>query len=47
VNNRSRGANDFEMPLRAETLADALIGLDFVLDVDLRDPADATTTSGG
>ncbi|MFC9553963.1 hypothetical protein ACFTWF_24270 [Rhodococcus sp. NPDC056960] len=33
----------FDMTLRAETLADALIWLDFMLDVDLPDPPDVTT----
>jgi hypothetical protein len=34
----------FDLTMRAETLADALIWLDFVLEVDLPDPPDVTTT---
>jgi hypothetical protein len=34
----------FDTTLRADTLADAIIWLDFVLDVDLPDPPDVTTT---
>ncbi|QTJ71272.1 hypothetical protein HYG77_38140 (plasmid) [Rhodococcus sp. ZPP] len=37
-------AEHFDITLRAETLADAIIWLDFVLDVDLPDPPDVTTT---
>ncbi|QHE72869.1 hypothetical protein GFS60_06518 (plasmid) [Rhodococcus sp. WAY2] len=37
-------AEQFDITLRAETLADAIIWLDFVLDVDLPDPPDITTT---
>jgi len=33
----------FDLTMRAETLADALIWLDFVLGVDLPDPPDVTT----
>ncbi|MDF3312437.1 hypothetical protein P3H15_46665 [Rhodococcus sp. T2V] len=33
-------AEQFDIALRAEILADALIWLDFVLDVDLPDPPD-------
>ncbi|MDI9975835.1 hypothetical protein [Rhodococcus sp. IEGM 1307] len=33
----------FDLTMRAETLADALIWLDFVLEVDLPDPPDVTT----
>jgi hypothetical protein len=33
----------FDLTMRAETLADAVIWLDFVLDVDLPDPPDVTT----
>lgn len=36
-------ADRFDVTMRAETLADALIWLDFVLDVDLPDPPDVTT----
>ncbi|MDF3307302.1 MULTISPECIES: hypothetical protein [Rhodococcus] len=36
-------AEQFDVTMRAETLADALIWLDFVLDVDLPDPPDVTT----
>jgi hypothetical protein len=36
-------AEQFDATLRAEILADALIWLDFVLDVDLPDPPDLTT----
>ena len=36
-------AEQFDLTLRAETLADAIIWLDFVLDVDLPDPPDVTT----
>jgi len=34
---------EFDVTMRAETLADALIWLDFVLGVDLPDPPDVTT----
>ncbi|MHA4850933.1 hypothetical protein L1080_015480 [Rhodococcus sp. MSC1_016] len=37
-------AEQFDPALRADTLADAIIWLDFVLDVDLPDPPDVTTT---
>ncbi|MFC9837413.1 hypothetical protein ACFVKB_26925 [Rhodococcus sp. NPDC127530] len=33
----------FDLTMRAETLADAIIWLDFVLDVDLPDPPDVST----
>ncbi len=36
-------AEQFDLTMRAETLADALIWLDFLLDVDLPDPPDVTT----
>lgn len=36
-------AGQFDVTMRAQTLADALIWLDFVLDVDLPDPPDVTT----
>jgi hypothetical protein len=36
--------HQFDLTMRAETLADALIWLDFLLDVDLPDPPDLTTT---
>ncbi|MFC9835464.1 hypothetical protein ACFVKB_16780 [Rhodococcus sp. NPDC127530] len=36
-------AEQFDLTMRAETLADAIIWLDFVLDVDLPDPPDVTT----
>ncbi|MFD7011510.1 hypothetical protein [Rhodococcus jostii] len=34
---------DFDITMRAETLADALIWLDFILDVELPDPPDVPT----
>ncbi|MDV7353445.1 hypothetical protein R4282_10550 [Rhodococcus oxybenzonivorans] len=37
-------AEQFDPTQRADTLADAIIWLDFVLDVDLPDPPDVTTT---
>ncbi|MFE7416207.1 hypothetical protein [Rhodococcus sp. NPDC057529] len=40
-------AEQFDITLRAEILADALIWLDFVLDVDLPDPPDFTTAQEG
>ncbi|MGW4338061.1 hypothetical protein ACWEK5_35435 [Rhodococcus koreensis] len=45
---RSRtAAEQFDITLRAEILADALIWLDFVLDVDLPDPPDMATAQEG
>ncbi|EID79154.1 MULTISPECIES: hypothetical protein [Rhodococcus] len=36
-------AEQFDLTMRAEAPADALIWLDFLLDVDLPDPPDLTT----
>jgi hypothetical protein len=36
-------AEQFSQTVQAETLADALVWLDFVLDVDLPDPPDFAT----
>ncbi|MFC9359563.1 hypothetical protein ACFTZB_23730 [Rhodococcus sp. NPDC057014] len=40
-------AEQFDITLRAEILADALIWLDLALDVDLPDPPDITTAQEG
>ncbi|PBC39989.1 hypothetical protein CJ179_33185 [Rhodococcus sp. ACS1] len=44
VRSLTAAEQQFDITMRAETLADALIWLDFLLDVDLPDPPDVITT---
>ncbi|SEB31487.1 hypothetical protein SAMN04490239_0367 [Rhodococcus koreensis] len=44
VRSLTAAEQQFDTTMRAETLADALIWLDFLLDVDLPDPPDVITT---